>query len=64
LKPVVLVSSREEDVPFDLQHIRVFYYDVNDPFRGSKLIEKVAESVLSAIQNPKEAVFKGAETDA
>jgi len=22
LKPVVLVSSREEDVPFDLQHIR------------------------------------------
>ncbi len=56
-KPVVLVSSREEDVPFDLQHIRVIYYDVNDPFWGDKLIEKVAENILSAIQNPEEAIF-------
>lgn len=59
-KPVVLVSSREEDVPFDLQHIRVIYYDVSDPFWGNKLIDKVAENILSAIQNPEEAVFKGA----
>lgn len=57
-KPVVLISSNEEDVPFDLQHIRVIYYDVNDPFWGEKLIEKVAENVLSAIRNPEEAVFK------
>jgi hypothetical protein len=59
-KPVVLVSAREEDVPFDLHHIRVIYYDMNDPFWGTKLIEKVAENILSAIQNPEEAVFKGA----
>jgi hypothetical protein len=59
-KPVVLVSAREEDVPFDLQHIRVIYYDMSDPFWGNKLIEKVAENILSAIQNPEEAVFKGA----
>ena len=58
-KPVVLVSASEEDVPFDLKHIRVIYYDRNDPFWGSKLIEKVAENVLSAIQNPEEAVFSG-----
>ena len=57
-KPVVLVSAKEEDVPFDLQHIRVIYYDMSDPFWGSKLIEKVAENILSAIQNPEEAVFK------
>ena len=57
-KPVVLVSSKEEDVPFDLQHIRVIYYDVTDPFWGKKLIEKVAENILSAINNPEEAVFK------
>jgi hypothetical protein len=56
-KPVVLVSAREEDVPFDLQHIRVIYYDTSDPFWGNKLIEKVAENILSAIQNPEEAVF-------
>jgi hypothetical protein len=58
-KPVVLVSSREEDVPFDLQHIRVIYYDMSDPFWGAKLVEKVAENVLSALQNPDEAVFQG-----
>lgn len=58
-KPVVLVSSNEKDVPFDLQHIRVIYYDVNDPFWGNKLMDKVAENILSAIENPEEAVFKG-----
>jgi hypothetical protein len=60
-KPVVLVSSREEDVPFDLQHIRVIYYDMSDPFWGAKLIEKVAENILSALNNPEEAVFKFAD---
>jgi len=57
-KPVVLVSSNEEDVPFDLKHIRVIYYDVNDPFWGQKLLNKIAENILSAIKNPEEAVFK------
>jgi hypothetical protein len=59
-KPVVLVSSNEPDVPFDLQHIRVIYYDVTDPFWGNKLIEKVAENILSALTNPEEAIFKTA----
>jgi hypothetical protein len=59
-KPVVLVSSNENDVPFDLHHIRVIYYDVNDPFWGNKLVEKVAENILSAIKNPAEAIFKKA----
>src|SRR5579863_4149505 len=40
-KPVVLVCSNEQDVPFDLKHIRVIYYDTLDPFWGAKLIEKV-----------------------
>jgi len=57
-KPVVLVSSNEEDVPFDLNHIRVIYYDMSDPFWGEKLIEKIAENILSAIKNPEEAIFK------
>lgn len=57
-KPVVLVSANENDVPFDLHHIRVIYYDVTDPFWGNKLIDKVAENILSAIENPEEAVFK------
>ena len=58
-KPVVLVSSNEEDVPFDLHYIRVIYYDVNDPFWGQKLLDKVAENVLSALKNPEEAIFEG-----
>jgi hypothetical protein len=62
-KPVVLISSNEPDVPFDLQHIRVIYYDVTDPFWGSKLIEKVAENILSALTNPEEAIFKTAATE-
>jgi hypothetical protein len=58
-KPVVLVASNESDVPFDIRHIRVIYYDKNDPFWGQKLIEKVAENILSALKNPSEATFKG-----
>jgi hypothetical protein len=57
-KPVVLVSSNEADVPFDIQHIRVIYYNVYDPFWGEKLISKIAENVLSAIQNPGEAILR------
>lgn len=57
-KPVVLVSSNEQDVPFDLHHIRVIYYDVHDPFWGEKLVAKVAENILSALKNPDEAIFK------
>jgi len=57
-KPVVLISSNENDVPFDLKHIRVIYYDVTDPFWGSKLLDKVAENILSAIENPEEAVLR------
>lgn len=57
-KPVVLVSSNEKDVPFDLHHIRVIYYDLTDPFWGSQLMDKVAENILSAIKNPAEAIFK------
>jgi hypothetical protein len=59
-KPVVLVSSNESDVPFDVRHIRVIYYDVNDPFWGQKLIAKVGENVLSALKNPAEATFTSA----
>jgi len=55
-KPVVLISSNEQDVPFDVRHVRVIYYDVNDPFWGEKLIAKVAENVTSALANPNDAI--------
>jgi hypothetical protein len=55
-KPVVLVSSNEDDVPFDVRHVRVIYYELTDPFWGEKLIAKVAENIVSAIKNPQEAI--------
>jgi len=56
-KPVVLIAAKGEDVPFDVSHIRVVYYDVNDPFWGEKLINKIAENIRSALTNPEEAVL-------
>jgi hypothetical protein len=56
-KPVVLVSSIEADVPFDVLHVRVIYYQMTDPFWGEKLIAKVAENIVSAIKNPQEAIL-------
>jgi hypothetical protein len=56
-KPVVLVSADEQDVPFDVKHIRVITYDKHDPFWGDKLITKVAENIVSALQNPTEAIL-------
>ena len=59
-KPVVLVSSNQADVPFDLQHIRVIYYDMRDPFWGEKLMAKISENIVSALKNPGEALLKRA----
>ena len=56
-KPVVLVSSNEEDVPFDLRHIRVIVYDQTDPFWGQKLINKIEDNIRIAIENPEDAIF-------
>jgi hypothetical protein len=57
-KPVVLVSSNQEDVPFDLRHIRAIFYDQADPFWGQKLISKIADNIKSALTNPEEAIFR------
>ncbi|MEN0050606.1 MAG: hypothetical protein AAF806_26310 [Bacteroidota bacterium] len=56
-KPVVLVSSKDEDVPFDLQHVRVIYYDYKDPFWGEKLINKLAENIAATFTNPVDAIL-------
>ena len=57
-KPVILVSSNQEDVPFDLRHIRTIFYDLNDPFWGEKLIDKIADNIRSALENPEGAIFR------
>jgi hypothetical protein len=57
-KPVVLIAAEGEDVPFDVHHIRVIYYNINDPFWGEKLISKIADNLSSALSNPEEAVLE------
>ena len=44
----------------ELRHIRVIIYKMSDPFWGQRLIEKVSENILSAIENPEEALFQRA----
>ena len=61
-KPVVLVSSNQEDVPFDLRHIRTIFYDQSDPFWGPKLIDKIADNIKSALSDPEEAIFRITES--
>jgi hypothetical protein len=63
-KPVILVSSNQDDVPFDLRHIRVILYDQADPFWGQKLIDKIADNIRSAIADPEDAIFKTEEIPA
>lgn len=60
-KPVILVSSNEDDVPFDLRHIRVILYDQHDPFWGQKLIDKIADNIKAALNDPEEAIFRIAD---
>lgn len=57
-KPVILISSNEDDVPFDLRHIRVILYDRSDPFWGQKLIDNIADKITSALERPEEAIFR------
>jgi len=57
-KPVILISANEEDVPFDLRHIRVILYDRTDPFWGQKLIDNIADKITSALERPEEAIFR------
>jgi len=34
-----------------------FSYDKDDPFWGPKVVEKVAEKILSVLQDPKDAIL-------
>jgi hypothetical protein len=56
-KPVVLVCGNKADIAFDVGHVRVIYYDMTDPFWGEKLVDKVAENIISAMKDPKDAIL-------
>ena len=45
-KPVVLVSQKEEDIPFDMRHIRILMYQTTAP----DWAEKLKADILSSVQ--------------
>lgn len=58
-QPALLRSSETIILSFESKYLfRSSRIVAVVPFWGEKLIEKVAENILSAIRNPEEAVFK------
>jgi hypothetical protein len=55
-KPVVFTSAHLDDVPFDLRHLRVIVYDLNDPFWGDKLKENLAAYLRNAKSDPNKSI--------
>lgn len=55
-KPVVFTTANLEDVPFDLRHLRVIVYDLNDPFWGEKLKVSLAAYLKNAKNEPDKSI--------
>lgn len=55
-KPIVLISETMEDVPFDLQQLRVILYDKDDPGWGNKLKNAITTALQETVATPVEAV--------
>jgi hypothetical protein len=55
-KPVVLVSETIEDVPFDLQPLRVILYDKSDPAWGVKLKDELVEFLQETLRDVTQSV--------
>lgn len=55
-KAVVLVSETIEDVPFDLQQLRVILYEKSDPAWGDKLKRDIVSALNETLDSPAESV--------
>jgi hypothetical protein len=55
-KPVVLLADNLNDVPFDLQSLRVIIYDKNDPAWGTELKASIAASLSETLEDTVSAV--------
>lgn len=48
-KPAILVSTTEEDIPFDLQHVRVIHYETHAEGWEGKLREAIQKAAVAAM---------------
>lgn len=55
-KPVVIITESIDDVPFDLQSLRVIVYDKNEPKWGSSLSSSITQSLKDVLDNPDASV--------
>ncbi|MEQ9206545.1 MAG: hypothetical protein RLN78_04195 [Phycisphaerales bacterium] len=55
-KPVVIITESMDDVPFDLQSLRVIPYDKNEPKWGSNLSIAIREALAEIMQDPDASV--------
>lgn len=55
-KPVVLISEKMEDVPFDLRSIRVLLYDRKHPEWGSVLKRALSRAIKEVVKDPAESI--------
>jgi hypothetical protein len=58
-KPIILLTRKETDVPFDLKALRYVYYDPNNPFWGIDLRSKLTQVIRLVLDNPSLAAHLG-----
>lgn len=51
-KPVILIISDKDDLPFDLQHLRIIKYKTQDVDWQDKLIDSLKRTIRNVIDNP------------
>lgn len=56
-KPVLLLTQTLDDVPFDLQSLRIITYDVEHPSWGKVLIENIKYGLEETLEAPERSVL-------
>lgn len=56
VKPVVFTASRVEDVPFDLRHLRVIVYEVQEPDWAAQLRKSITDYLKNAAREPEKSI--------
>jgi hypothetical protein len=56
-KPVIILTQRVDDVPFDLQGLRWLLYDVREPDWSSALRDKLTASIKETLESDESAIL-------
>jgi hypothetical protein len=56
-KPVLLLTQTLDDIPFDLQALRVITYDVEHPEWGKVLINNIKQGLKEMLESPERSVL-------